>query len=82
MRSDEKIEAIEQGLTNVFSPGVFPWIFLGVIVGLVVGILPGLGGGAMLAICPPLIHGVHKKRGARSFVYHYNHYLPFSFGLC
>ena len=51
------IEAIVQGLTNVFSPGVFPWIFLGVIVGLIVGILPGLGGGTMLAICLPLIFG-------------------------
>lgn len=51
------LEAIIQGVSNVFSLSVFPWIFFGVIVGLIVGILPGIGGSAMLAILIPVIYG-------------------------
>lgn len=51
------LEAVIQGIVNVFSPSILFWIFVGVIVGSVVGILPGLGGVATLAILLPLIYG-------------------------
>ena len=51
------MEAMVQGVLNVFSPVIFLYIFIGVVLGVIVGILPGIGGVATIAILLPFVYG-------------------------
>lgn len=62
------IEALADGLSQVFVLERLIWLVVGVAIGLVIGVLPGIGGTTGMALLLPFLQGMDLYAGAAMLV--------------